>query len=63
LCLLRFVRSTRDLLNTLARIADGRAGFRSLAKAWADAAPSRGRLMLAVQGGLSGEQMSKAEKY
>ena len=32
----RLARSTRDLLNTLAAITDRRAGFRSLADAWAD---------------------------
>ena len=34
----RLARSTRDLLNTLAQIADRGAGFRSLADAWADRA-------------------------
>lgn len=32
----RLARSTRDLLNTLAAIADKKAGFRSLGDAWAD---------------------------
>jgi DNA invertase Pin-like site-specific DNA recombinase len=32
----RLARSTRDLLNTLAAGADRKAGFRSLADAWAD---------------------------
>ena len=32
----RLARSTRDLLNTLATIADRKAGFRSLGDAWAD---------------------------
>jgi DNA invertase Pin-like site-specific DNA recombinase len=49
----RLARSTRDLLNTLAQIADKGAGFRSLADAWADTATSHGRLMLTVLGGLS----------
>ena len=31
----RLARSTRDLLNTLAAIADRKAGFRSLSDAWA----------------------------
>jgi DNA invertase Pin-like site-specific DNA recombinase len=31
----RLARSTRDLLNTLAAIGDRKAGFRSLADAWA----------------------------
>ena len=37
----RLARSTRDLLNTLAQIADKGAGFRSLADAWADTTPPR----------------------
>src|SRR6202030_1717910 len=32
----RLARSTRDLLNTLAAITGKKAGFRSLADAWAD---------------------------
>ena len=32
----RLARSTRDLLNTLAAIAEKKAGFRSLGDAWAD---------------------------
>jgi DNA invertase Pin-like site-specific DNA recombinase len=49
----RLARSTRDLLNTLAAIADRKAGFRSLADAWADTTTSHGRLMLTVLGGLA----------
>lgn len=49
----RLARSTRDLLNTLATIADRKAGFRSLADAWADTTTSHGRLMLTVLGGLA----------
>jgi DNA invertase Pin-like site-specific DNA recombinase len=49
----RLARSTRDLLNTLAQIADKGAGFRSLADAWADTTTAHGRLMLAVLGGLA----------
>ena len=49
----RLARSTRDLLNTLAAIADRRAGFRSLGDAWADTTTSHGRLMLTVLGGLA----------
>ena len=45
--------STRDLLNTLAQIADKRAAFRSLADAWADTTTPHGRLMLTVLGGLA----------
>ena len=46
-------RSTRDLLNTLATIADRKAGFRSLGDAWADTTSAHGRLMLTVLGGFA----------
>jgi DNA invertase Pin-like site-specific DNA recombinase len=49
----RLARSTRDLLNTLAAIAEKKAGFRSLADAWADTTTPHGRLMLTVLGGLA----------
>ena len=49
----RLARSTRDLLNTLATIAEKGAGFRSLADAWADTTTPHGRLMLTVLGGLA----------
>jgi DNA invertase Pin-like site-specific DNA recombinase len=49
----RLARSTRDLLNTLAAIADRKAGFRSLSDAWADTTTSHRRLMLTVLGGLA----------
>jgi DNA invertase Pin-like site-specific DNA recombinase len=49
----RLARSTRDLLNTLAAIADRKAGFRSLGDAWADTTTSHGRLMLTVLAGLA----------
>jgi len=49
----RLARSTRDLLNTLAAITGKKAGFRSLADAWADTTTSHGRLMLTVLGGLA----------
>jgi DNA invertase Pin-like site-specific DNA recombinase len=49
----RLARSTRDLLNTLAAIADKGAGFRSLGDAWADTTTAHGRLMLTVLGGLA----------
>jgi DNA invertase Pin-like site-specific DNA recombinase len=49
----RLARSTRDLLNTLAAIADRKAGFRSLADTWADTTTAHGRLMLTVLGGLA----------
>jgi hypothetical protein len=49
----RLARSTRDLLNTLAAIAERKAGFRSLSDAGADTTASHGRLMLTVLGGLA----------
>jgi DNA invertase Pin-like site-specific DNA recombinase len=49
----RLARSTRDLLNVLAAIAERGAGFRSLADAWADTTTAHGRLMLTVLGGLA----------
>jgi DNA invertase Pin-like site-specific DNA recombinase len=49
----RLARSTRDLLNTLAAITGKKAGFRSLADAWADTTTAHGRLMLTVPGGLA----------
>jgi DNA invertase Pin-like site-specific DNA recombinase len=39
----RLARSTRDLLNTLAAITGKKAGFRSLADAWADTTTAHGR--------------------
>ena len=49
----RLARSTRDLLNTLASIAERKAGFRSLGDVWADTTTPHGRLMLTVLGGLA----------
>ena len=49
----RLARSTRDLLNTLAAITDRKAGFRSLADAWADTTTAHGRLMLTILAGLA----------
>jgi DNA invertase Pin-like site-specific DNA recombinase len=49
----RLARSTRDLLNVLAAIAERKAGFRSLKDAWADTTTPHGRLMLTVLGGLA----------
>src|SRR3974377_1816857 len=49
----RLARSTRDLVNTLAVITERKAGFRSLADAWADTTTSHGRLMRTVLGGLA----------
>jgi DNA invertase Pin-like site-specific DNA recombinase len=47
------VRSTRDLLNTLAAITGKGADFRSLHDTWADTTTAHGRLMLTVLGGLA----------
>ena len=49
----RLARSTRDLLNVLAAVAERGAGFRSIADAWADTTTPHGRLMLTVLGGLA----------
>src|SRR5690349_9610800 len=49
----RLARSTRDLLNTLAALAEKQAGFRSLQDAWAHTTTPHGRLMLTVLGGLA----------
>src|ERR1700733_8551320 len=49
----RLARSTPDLLNTLPKIADRKAGFRSLRVAWADTTGAHERLMLTVLGGLA----------
>ena len=49
----RLARSTRDLLNLLAAIADKGAAFRSLNDAWADTTTPHGRLMLTILGGLA----------
>jgi DNA invertase Pin-like site-specific DNA recombinase len=46
-------RSTRDLLNILASIAEARAGFKSLHDKWADSTSPHGRLSLTVLGGLA----------
>jgi DNA invertase Pin-like site-specific DNA recombinase len=49
----RLARSTRDLLNTLAKVAAKKAGFRSLRDTWADTTTPHGRLMLTVLAGLA----------
>jgi DNA invertase Pin-like site-specific DNA recombinase len=49
----RLARSTRDLLNTLAVIAEAGASFKSLGDPWADTTTPHGRLMLTVLGGLA----------
>jgi DNA invertase Pin-like site-specific DNA recombinase len=49
----RLARSTRDLLNTLAAIAEAGASFKSLGDAWCDTTTPAGKLMLTVLGGLA----------
>ncbi len=49
----RLARSTRDLLNVLAALAERGAAFRSLSDAWADTTTAHGRLMLTVLAGLA----------
>jgi DNA invertase Pin-like site-specific DNA recombinase len=49
----RLARSTRDLLNTLATIADKGAGFKSLGDPWADTTTPHGKLMVTILGGLA----------
>lgn len=49
----RLARSTRDLLNILATMAERGASFRSLAEAWADTTTPHGRLMLTFLGGIA----------
>jgi DNA invertase Pin-like site-specific DNA recombinase len=49
----RLARSTRDLLNIVAAVAEREAGFRSLRDTWADTTTAHGRLMLTVLGGLA----------
>jgi DNA invertase Pin-like site-specific DNA recombinase len=49
----RLARSTRDLLNTLATIADKGASFKSIGDPWADTTTPHGKLMITVLGGLA----------
>jgi DNA invertase Pin-like site-specific DNA recombinase len=49
----RLARSTRDLLNTLAAIAEAGASFRSLGDPWRDTTSAHGKLMVTVLGGLA----------
>jgi DNA invertase Pin-like site-specific DNA recombinase len=49
----RLARSTRDLLNLLAKVKESGAGFRSLKDAWADTTTPHGQLMLTILGGLA----------
>jgi DNA invertase Pin-like site-specific DNA recombinase len=46
----RLVRSTRDLLDTLAAISGKQAGFRSLGDTWADTTTPHDRLCLPCSG-------------
>ena len=47
----RLARSTRDLLNTLALVAEKKAHFRSLGDSWADTTTPHGRLIVTVLAG------------
>jgi DNA invertase Pin-like site-specific DNA recombinase len=49
----RLPRSTRDVLNVLATVAERGAGFRPLADPWADTTTPHGRLILMILGGLA----------
>jgi DNA invertase Pin-like site-specific DNA recombinase len=49
----RLARSTRDLLNVLALIADYGATFKSLGEGWADTTTPHWRLMVTVLVGLA----------
>lgn len=49
----RLARSTLDLLNVLATVADKGAEFRSLKDPWADTTTPHGKLMLTILGGLA----------
>jgi DNA invertase Pin-like site-specific DNA recombinase len=49
----RLARSTRDLLNTLAMVAEKKAHLRSLGDSWADTTTPHGRLIVTVLAGLA----------
>lgn len=49
----RLARSTRDLLNILAKLNEKKVGFRSIADVWADTTTPHGRLMLTLLGGIA----------
>src|SRR5262249_986139 len=49
----RLARSTRDLLNTLAAIAEAGATFKSLGDPWYDTTSAHGKVMVTVLGGLA----------
>lgn len=48
----RLDRSTRELLNILARVTEAGACFKSLDETWADTTTPRGRLMVTMIGGI-----------
>jgi DNA invertase Pin-like site-specific DNA recombinase len=49
----RLARSTRDLLNLLAKVMEAGTAFRSLRDAWCDTTTPHGQLMLTILGGLA----------
>lgn len=49
----RLARSTRDLLNILADVAERGASFKSLSETWADTTTAHGRLLLTFLGGIA----------
>src|SRR5262245_16475828 len=49
----RLARSTRDLLNVLAAVAERGAGFKSLKDAWCDTTTPHGRLLTVLLGGIA----------
>jgi DNA invertase Pin-like site-specific DNA recombinase len=49
----RLARSTRDLLNVLAAVAERGAGFKSLNDAWCDTTTPHGRLLTVLLGGIA----------
>lgn len=49
----RLARSTRDLLNILADVAERGASFKSLSETWADTTTAHGRLLLTFVGGIA----------
>lgn len=49
----RLARSTRDLLNILAKLNEKKVGFRSIGDTWADTTTPHGRLILTLLGGIA----------
>src|SRR6266542_5543986 len=49
----RLARSTRDLLNVVAAVADRGDGFKSLKDAWCDTTTPHGRLLTVLLGGIA----------